>query len=201
MDANAAATRYERLRRMAEDPSASDTERAAARAKMAALADRHGEAALAWDEAEVEVTSDFHAQLLAHAASHHGCAHTLRNGTPRAFVRGPRGAVAKVVAEVARHEGLLRSFLMHAAIAYIRGADLYTEEKAVGATRVRADPGDPQVREAIVRGLQGFHRLGQLHRTPDYTLPQLPAWTGSRRRSRFLDELYGGTLFFANRTA
>lgn len=201
MDSNAAATRYERLRRMAEDPSASDTERAVARAKMVALVEHHGEETLRWDETEVEITSDFHAQILAHAASHHGCAHTLRNGTPRAFVRGPRAAVRKVVAEVARHEALLHGFLMNATIAYIRGADLYTEEKAVGATRVRAEPVDPQVREALVRGLQGFHRLGMLHREVDLSLPQLPAWTGSQRRSRYLDELFGARLFFANRTA
>lgn len=199
---NSAATRYERLRRMADDPSASDTERDVARAKMAALVDKHGEARLAWDEAEVTVTSDFHAQLLAHAASHHGCGHTLRNGTPTATLRGPRDAVAKVVAEVARHEGLLHAFLMNAAIAYIRGADIYTDPKVAGATEMSAKRGDPQVHEALVRGLQGFHRLGQLHRTPDYTLPQLPARTGGPQRRHFaLDELYGARFFFATRTA
>lgn len=200
-DTRDAATRYERLRRMAEDASASDTERAVARAKMAALADKHGEAALAWDETEIEVTSDFHAQLLAHAAAHHGCGHTLRNGTPRATVRGPREAVQKVVAEVVRHEGLLGTFLMHAAIAYIRGADIYTDVRFAGPTKAQPDPMDPQVREALVHSLTGFYGLGQLHRTPDYTLPQLPAWTGSQRRSRYLDELFGARLFFANRTA
>lgn len=146
---------------------------------MGRLAARHGEEALGWSEATISVHSEILAQLVVHAAAAHGCAAIGRRGTSEILVRGPKVAVKHVEKEVAKHMPIIEMFLSHAALAYLRGADLYASQQSnVEQTRTQEMPDpttDYRETEVMRQILRGFQKLGELKKSVDETRKRLPA--------------------------
>lgn len=165
---------YGKLKRVADAPSASDTERNVATARMVKLVEEHGDEIFRIKRVELRPGTPAEAQLILHIAAANKLTLTQ---TPGVFtLSGHPDEVDRVLEDLKVYAAKLEDILHVALVGALKGFGVYTEGRGSGEpTQTK----QVEVPYAVQQGLgavhQGSHIIARYYMRVNHSIKKLPA--------------------------